>query len=51
MMQRILEPELMEDESQVRAYALADFSEPHDRFIQRLKALVEEHHDPGLSVL
>lgn len=32
-MQRIPEPELMDDESQARAYAEADFSEPHDRFV------------------
>jgi trans-aconitate methyltransferase len=35
-MNRILEPELMEDEAQVKAYAEADFEEPHSRFIERL---------------
>ncbi|MGR9043987.1 MAG: class I SAM-dependent methyltransferase [Gammaproteobacteria bacterium] len=40
-MQRILEPELMEDEAQVKAYAEADFSVPHQQFIDRLAALVE----------
>ena len=33
-MQRITEPELMNDEAQVMAYAQADFDEPHSLFIQ-----------------
>lgn len=33
-MQRIPEPELMNDEAQALAYAQADFDEPHDMFIQ-----------------
>lgn len=33
-MQRIPEPELMDDEAQARAYSQADFSEPHDTFVQ-----------------
>lgn len=33
-MKRILEPELMLDEAQVKAYAEADFEEPHAHFIQ-----------------
>ena len=33
-MERIPEPELMDDVAQARAYAAADFSEPHDRFVQ-----------------
>jgi len=32
-MQRVPEPELMDEEEQARAYAEADFSEPHDRFV------------------
>ncbi len=39
-MERILEPELMEDNQQVSAYAQADFSQPNNEFIQRLKKLV-----------
>jgi 2-polyprenyl-3-methyl-5-hydroxy-6-metoxy-1,4-benzoquinol methylase len=31
--QRIPEPELMDDPAQALAYASADFSEPHDRFV------------------
>ena len=33
-MQRRAEPELMDDERQARAYAAADFSEPHDQFVE-----------------
>ncbi len=33
-MQRIPETELMDDFEQARAYALADFSEPHNHFIE-----------------
>jgi SAM-dependent methyltransferase len=32
-MQRVLEPELMTEDKQARAYAEADFEEPHSRFI------------------
>lgn len=32
--QRVAEPELMLDPEQARAYAAADFSEPHDRFVE-----------------
>ena len=31
-MQRVLEPELMDDEIQARAYAQADFAEPHSAY-------------------
>jgi ubiquinone/menaquinone biosynthesis C-methylase UbiE len=33
-MQRVPEPELMEDEAQARAYAEADFEEPHAMFVR-----------------
>lgn len=33
-MHRIPEPELMDDAAQARAYAEADFSEPHNHFVQ-----------------
>jgi trans-aconitate methyltransferase len=39
-MDRILEPELMEDAEQVSAYAKADFEQPHNDFIQRLRSVV-----------
>ena len=41
-MKRVLEPDLMEDAEQVIAYAQADFEIPHNEFIQRLKAFVNE---------
>lgn len=43
-MQRVPEPELMDDPQQALAYARADFSEPHDRFVE----LYRSHcGDPG----
>jgi SAM-dependent methyltransferase len=36
-MERTPEPELMEDEAQARAYAEADFAEPHSHFIELLQ--------------
>lgn len=36
-MQRIPEPELMNEAEQAHAYAQADFTEPHDRCIELLK--------------
>lgn len=44
MMERVAEPELMDEAAQARAYAEADFSAPHDRFI----ALFREQF-PGLA--
>jgi ubiquinone/menaquinone biosynthesis C-methylase UbiE len=40
-MERVLEPELMEDLEQVFAYAKADFEKPHKKFVQRIKMLVK----------
>lgn len=40
-MERQLEPELMEDADQVKAYAEADFEIPHNQFIERLQAFVD----------
>jgi SAM-dependent methyltransferase len=36
--QRILEPELMDEAEQARAYALADFAEPNERFVGYFEA-------------
>ncbi len=33
-MERVPEPDLMDDEAQARAYAQADFAEPHERFVE-----------------
>ena len=41
-MQRVLETELMEDLEQVEAYAKADFAQPHDEFIDRVKEFVNQ---------
>ncbi len=45
-MNRVLEPELMEDEVQVKAYAEADFVVPHQQFIQLLKDFI---NDPSFN--
>jgi len=37
-MQRLPEPDLMDDKAQARAYAQADFTEPHDNFIRLFQA-------------
>jgi SAM-dependent methyltransferase len=37
-MRRVPEPELMDDDAQVRAYAEADFEEPHRRFLSLFQA-------------
>lgn len=49
-MQRVLEPELMEDAEQVKAYAEADFSEPHNDFIQRLQVVVNNPAFDGMAL-
>ncbi len=41
-MERQLEPELMEDLAQVKAYALADFEIPHQNFVQRLVTFINQ---------
>jgi SAM-dependent methyltransferase len=38
-MRRVVEPELMTEEEQVRAYAEADFSSSHDRFVDLFREL------------
>jgi trans-aconitate methyltransferase len=42
-MKRIPEPELMDDLEQARAYALADFSEPHQAFIDHFARCFPQH--------
>ncbi|RKZ70647.1 MAG: SAM-dependent methyltransferase [Gammaproteobacteria bacterium] len=46
-MQRIPEPELMNDEAQALAYAQANFDEPHDMFIQVFKDTFPEEKVSG----
>jgi len=43
-MQRIPEPDLMNDPTQALAYALADFSEPHDRFVALFRRFFPRRH-------
>lgn len=42
-MKRIPEPELMDDPEQARAYAGADFSEPHQAFVERYAQRFPRH--------
>ncbi|MBI3777502.1 MAG: class I SAM-dependent methyltransferase [Gammaproteobacteria bacterium] len=42
-MKRIPEPELMDDTEQARAYAGADFSEPHQAFVERFAQCFPRH--------
>jgi SAM-dependent methyltransferase len=46
MMERQLEPELMEDPEHVKAYAEADFAIPHNDFIERIKLFIDQ---PGFN--
>ncbi|MCH2169636.1 class I SAM-dependent methyltransferase [Myxococcota bacterium] len=49
-MQRIPEPELMLDEEQARAYAEADFSEPHGEFIRLLLERLGQLPETGAAL-
>ncbi len=49
-MKRVLEPELMVDEHQVIAYAQADFEIPHQDFINRLSAWINEPNFSGTAL-
>ncbi len=42
-MERIPEPELMDDPAQARAYAEADFAEPHDAFVRYFGERFADH--------
>ncbi|MGH8559992.1 MAG: class I SAM-dependent methyltransferase [Methylococcales bacterium] len=46
-MKRILESELMEDEDQVKAYAEADFEEPHGHFIKLFEGTFSDREIEG----
>lgn len=46
-MQRITEPELMNEATQARAYAQADFNEPHKLFIKSFKSVFSEMNVSG----
>jgi trans-aconitate methyltransferase len=47
MMKRTPEPELMEDEEQVLAYAEADFEAPHSHFTSLLEAFLDDQTVKG----
>lgn len=49
-MDRQLEPELMEDPAQVKAYAEADFEIPHQQFIDRLQAFINQPDFAGSAL-
>ncbi len=48
MIERIPEPELMDDFEQARAYALADFEEPHSQFIALFRERFPEEAVEGV---
>lgn len=49
-MNRVPEPELMEDKIQVKAYAEADFDAPHNHFIQQLQNFVNDPNFAGQAL-
>jgi trans-aconitate methyltransferase len=49
-MERQLEPELMEDPDQVEAYAGADFSIPHNDFIERIRRFIDRTYFNGSAL-
>ena len=49
-MERIPEPELMLDAEQVKAYAAADFEEPHQRFIELLRVRLAPLRERGVAL-
>jgi SAM-dependent methyltransferase len=49
-MNRAVEPELMEDEDQVAAYAAADFDAPHSQFITRLDHFINSANFSGVAL-
>jgi len=50
MIERIPEPELMDDAEQARAYSEADFAEPHDNFVAQFRQRFDDSLD-GAAVL
>ncbi len=47
---RVPEPELMDDDEQARAYAEADFAEPHNHFVQLLKETFPQLPSTGTAL-
>ncbi|ABW27780.1 class I SAM-dependent methyltransferase [Acaryochloris marina] len=50
LLTRIPEPELMDDDDQARAYAEADFVEPHNHFVQLLQETFPELPEMGTAL-
>ena len=50
LLTRIPEPELMDDDDQARAYAEADFAEPHNHFVQLLQETFPELPETGTAL-
>jgi len=48
--QRTVEPELMDDDAQARAYAEADFAEPHNRFVTLLAECLPDLPSAGVAL-
>lgn len=46
-MQRVPEPDLMDEQAQVLAYAQADFAEPHERFVEEFRRLFPQWNPRG----
>jgi len=49
-MERITEPELMNDIEQAEAYAKADFEEPHDNMIKKFKEIFSDFDGQGFAL-
>lgn len=49
-MERVPEPELMQGEEQARAYAAADFAEPHERFVRLLAEKLPDLPESDVAV-
>ena len=49
-MNRVLEPELMEDDAQIKAYAAADFEIPHNNLIEYLKSFIKNDDFSGTAL-
>ena len=49
-MERVLEPELMDDEEQAVAYAQGNFAEPHQRLVNLIGELLPDRPRQGVAV-
>lgn len=50
LLTRVPEPELMDDDEQARAYAEADFAEPHNHFVQLLQETFPQLPNTGTAL-